>query len=713
MTSSGIGRSLTLAILFLLAHTAVTGAPDQTSVILITIDTLRADHLEIYGYEKGSTPATTALARDSVLFENVLVQTPLTLPSHTSILTGTYPFYHGVQENLAYLRKDVPTLAEWFKKRGYRTAAILGSVVLLAEWGLDRGFDVYDDNFPFPQLPDSALAATLEKPIVTNQLVSLSERPAERVVTLALRWLEANSDQPFFLWIHFFDPHDPYNPPGPFKRDFENRLYDGEIAYLESQLARLWQRLEELELYDSSLIVYTADHGESLGEHKEMFHAYYVYDSSLRVPLMFKLPSALAKGRIEIGSRHKAQVRSIDVAPTIIQLLGERVPEYMQGEGLVGIMTGRQPDPLLPAYAETLYPRYFGASPLFSYSTATHKYIDAPIPELYDLRADPSELSNIFKDNSVLANQLKVSLYELQRRFSPRVPQSEGEPASIDPAAVERLQALGYVAFSAGGGGGAGYSDLPDPKSRIDTHSEVIRALEVGRSGDTDKAIDILKKVSIREPETPFVHFTLASEYFRARLFLLAAEHFRKAVELQPESDAGAHFNLARSLYHAGLSSRAETVTKELLTKDPKHFSARHLLARLLAKRGDYQQAVEEELAVLQIRPYYLPALNNLGSYLLEMGQIGQAIEFFGRGLEVDPNLILLRRNLALAHLANTDYRKAAAEAKIIAGMLPESMLGHYYLGQAYTAMGELEEAKRSFDRARELDPRLVIPSLP
>jgi tetratricopeptide (TPR) repeat protein len=268
------------------------------------------------------------------------------------------------------------------------------------------------------------------------------------------------------------------------------------------------------------------------------------------------------------------------------------------------------------------------------------------------------------------------------------------------------------VAFSAGGGGGAGYSDLPDPKSRIDTHSEVIRALEVGRSGDTDKAIDILQKVSIREPETPFVHFTLASEYFRAKLFLMAAEHFQKAVELQPESDAGARFNLARSLYHAGLSSRAELVAKEILTDDPKHFSARHLLASLMAKRGDYRQAEKEELEVLKIRPYYLPALNNLGSYLLEMGKTDEAIKYFSRGLEVDPNIAVVRRNLVLAYMANADYRKAAREAEIIVGMLPESMLGHYYLGQAYKAMGETGEARRSFDKARELDPRISIPPL-
>jgi len=684
-------------------------AEERANVILITIDTLRSDHLEAYGYQGGKTPTTTALSRESVLFENVVVQTPLTLPSHISILTGTYPFYHGVQGNLASLGKEIPTLAEWFKARGYATGAVLGAAVLMAERGLNRGFDVYDDNFPFPQVSRSISSSPPEKPQLTDQLVSLSERPAERVATLALRWLETNREGPFFLWVHFFDPHDPYTPPEPFKTEFKDKLYDGEIAYLETQLASFFRELKRLGLYENSLLVFTSDHGESLGEHKEMFHAYYIYDASLRVPLMFKIPPALARGQIKMGQRLEGQVRSVDIAPTIIQLLGERVPEYMQGEGLVGAMTGRRTGEQLPAYAETHYPRYFGSSPLFSLSNSRHKYIEAPIPELYDLREDPAELRNIFEGQSVLANQLKTQMYELQRRFAPMGIQTEGEQA--DPESVERLQALGYVAFSTGGSQLQEY-DLPDPKLKIDAHGRVIRALEFSREGDSETAIKMMKEVVLEEPEAPFGHFMLASEYFRAKLFLMAAEHFQKAVELQPDSDAGARFNLARSLFHAGLSSQSEQVANELLQANPSHFGARHLRANLLAKRGDYEQAVKEEQSALEIRPYYLPALNNLASYYLELGDTAAAIEVYQKGLEVDPKLVLLRRNLALAYLKNRSYAKAMNEAGIVTELFPNDSLGFYYLGQAYAGRGMAEEARAAFRKAKELDPMLSVPTV-
>jgi len=685
-------------------------ASKPASVILITVDTLRSDHLEVYGYRQGRTPATTALAEESVLFENVLVQTPLTLPSHASILTGTYPFYHGVQANLSYLRERVPTLAQWFKERGYSTGAILGSVVLLAEWGLNQGFDIYDDNFPFPQLPDVRLSSNPEEPLLTDQLTSISERSAERVVTLAGRWLEANRDGPFFLWVHFFDPHDPYNPPEPFKSEFRTRLYDGEIAYLETQLERFFQQLKELGLYESTLLVYTSDHGESLGEHKERFHAYYVYDASLRVPLMFKIPASLARGRIEVGRRLEDQVRSVDIAPTIIQLLGEKVPDYMQGESLVGIMAGKRPTSSFPAYAETHYPRYFGLSPLFSYSTPTHKYIEAPIPELYDLKKDPGELRNIFDEQSVLANQLKTRMHELQRKFAPRISATTGKQP--DPEAVERLHSLGYVAFSSGSEGESEAFDLPDPKLKIDAHSQVIQALEIGRQGDPEKAIELLKEITLIEPNAPFAHFLLASEYFRAERFLLAAEYFQRALDLQPEANTGARFNLARSFFHAGLSEKAEQITREILTRDPRHIGARHLLANLLAKQGKHREAISEELAVLKIRPYYLPALNNLGSYYLEQKQFDSAMQVYQRGLEVDPNLILIRRNLTVAYLRSGRYEEALDQAQLITQFLPENGLGHYYVGQAYAGKGMLVEARKAFNKARELQPELNTPAL-
>jgi tetratricopeptide (TPR) repeat protein len=220
-----------------------------------------------------------------------------------------------------------------------------------------------------------------------------------------------------------------------------------------------------------------------------------------------------------------------------------------------------------------------------------------------------------------------------------------------------------------------------------------------------------MKKISEKEPNAQFVHFLLASEYFRARLFLLAAEHFEKAVELRPEADAGARFNLARSLFHAGRSDQSEQAVRELLTIDPRHFSARHLLATLLAKKGEYGQAVEEELKVLEIRSYYLPALNNLGSFYLKTGNNSLAIRTFLRGLEVDPNLLLLRRNLTLAYLISEDCDEAFKQAEILTRMDPENAVGFYYMGRAYSSKGMPDQARRSFLKARELEPTIAVPN--
>ena len=343
------------------------------SVLLISIDTLRADHLGCYGYNRDSTPTIDALAKQSAKFERAFAPVPLTLPSHAALLTGTYPFYNGVRDQPGFrLPDDIPTLAEYFSRAGYATAAVLGSPVLSRRFGLSRGFGEYDDRFGASTVKTEAGLPTVK-------------RPAESVARLALAWLDCRTPgKSYFLWLHFYDPHLPYGAPEPFRSRFSSQPYDGEIAYADSALATLFAGLRRRGLYDSTVIALTADHGEGLGDHGESTHGYFLYDSTLRVPLLVKpAPARATEVRTSVGL--------VDLAPTLLRLAGISVPPTMQGVDLSGsVLSAEEPRPH-PVYAETMYPLlHLGWNPLRALITPAGspagtldpvKYIQAPQQE--------------------------------------------------------------------------------------------------------------------------------------------------------------------------------------------------------------------------------------------------------------------------------------------------------------------------------------------
>ncbi len=684
-------------LLFGLAATGLLGAPDRPSVVLITVDTLRADRIEPYGYTAGSTPTMTELARDGATFENAIVQVPMTLPSHASILTGTYPMFHGLRDVVGRLRKDIPTLGEWFSERGYSTAAFVGASVLGATWGLDRGFDYYDDDFSAP----------LGDQVDFDRV----ERPAEVVVSRALSWLGQQGEEPFFLWIHLFDPHDPYAAPEPYATRFKGNPYDGEIAYVDAQLARLVSALKEKGLYRDSLIVFTADHGESLGEHGEEHHAFFIYEVSSRVPLIFKFPGGTVGRHPASGVRLANQVRSVDIAPTIIQALGAPIPAWIQGESLIGFVLGRRSEVDLPAYAETHYPRiHFGWSPLFSLSNGQYKYISAPRPELFDLRQDPRESQNILTGNRALAARMKDELGTLMDRYGAG---EAAEPAAeVDQATLDQLQSLGYVGFSAGARSEVGdWEGLADPKDKIGTYNRLNQAITSARRGDHQRSVEILEDVARSEPEMPIVHFLLGTEYLNARLFLKAIEEFRLTLRYNPRSGP-ARFNLAQAYAQSGLAEQAISTARELIASDSSHFGARHLLATLLARSGNLEEAVQEEQEVVKLSPGFVDGYNNLGAYLFALGRIDEAAEAYRKALIQAPGHIQARVNLSLAYLKLQQWEKALKEARRAVQLEPRASLAHFYLGEAYRGLGRLEEARSAFQKAKQLNPKLEVPQL-
>ena len=369
----------------------------QPDVFLITIDTLRADHVHCYGYESIQTPALDALAKDGIRFTQAYTPSPITNTSHTSILTGLLPSSHGVTDFAVPLAPNHPTLAELLKKSGYHTAAFIGAVILDSKTlapGLDRGFDFYD-NFPAQSQTKSRWGRV--------------ERRGADVVQHAQSWMTAHPAGPHFVWIHLYDPHDPYEPPPPFSQTYKDRLYDGEIAYADSVLAGFIGYLKKTGRYDNALIVVVGDHGEGLGEHGEESHGIFLYDSTTHVPLIVKIPARVASN--SHGDQVvKAQVRTLDILPTVIDWLDIPPPEQLDGESLKPFLDGPAEGKDRIAIGETDYPLRFGWAPLRSVRAEGFKFIEAPRPELYDLKADPKELTNRYQASDTTVQKFRGTL---------------------------------------------------------------------------------------------------------------------------------------------------------------------------------------------------------------------------------------------------------------------------------------------------------------
>ena len=433
---------------------AARDAPPPIGIVLITLDTVRADKLSPYGYMNVSLPALERVAREGVIFWNASTVAPMTLPAHTSLFTGLWPPNHGVRDNAdAPLDEHRTTMAEMLRAQGFQTGAFVGSVVLGPERGLQQGFMRYDSvGLADRQGPDAM------------------QRRANQVVDSAIAWLDSVGTDRFLLWTHLYDPHRPYAPPEPFRSTYGHDLYVGEIAFADSQIGRLLAALEERKLLDRVVLVVAGDHGESLGDHGERDHGIFVYQEVLRVPLMIR--SAALKP-LQVGE----VVRLVDVLPTVLDLAGLPLPQ-MDGVSLVNLMHGKQGDADLEAYSESLYPERLGWSPLHALRQGQFKLIDAPRPELYDLDRDPFERQNIYDERRSVAQAMTKRLTEIF---------SGGEAAgaarmqtTVSPDVQARLAALGYVS-AAVRRDPAGPSSRPDPKDCIGSRERMLKSEPVNK----------------------------------------------------------------------------------------------------------------------------------------------------------------------------------------------------------------------------------------
>jgi choline-sulfatase len=508
-------------------------AGQPTPVILISIDTLRADHLSAYGYRRISTPNIDSFAQQGTLFTEANCQVPLTLPSHASLLTSIYPFANRIEENAESVPAGTVTLASVMRSHGFKTAAFVGSIFLERRLGLDRGFDVYDSPFNF-QAGSQLSGSTLLSVPPQNPYSVRARRDGTLVVAAAIRWLDANRGQPVFIFVHLFDLHTPYSLSPAVARQRGISRYDAQLEYIDQVLGRFQKALAKRGWWDRSLVVLLSDHGESLGEHGESSHGYFMYQSTLWVPLIFHWPS----GTQGYSARAEQPAGLIDVAPTVLDFLHLPTPPSFEGESLLPMLQSGSEGDSRPVYSESVYSRdAFGWAPLRGVRAGSYKYIDAPRPELYNLQQDPHEQRNLFRRDSPDALTLQGRLTKLLARYSP--PRS-ASPHDMSPETRALLGSLGYLSVGPGANL-AGFG--PDPKDRLPEYLLYEKALTAVADRRMAEAIAILHEILLRDPHNTLARRDLGECYTEQRVYSKARSCFRQVLAAEP-NDYTAHLDL-------------------------------------------------------------------------------------------------------------------------------------------------------------------------
>ena len=666
----------------------------RLSFLLVTLDTLRADRLGSYGYAGAETPNLDRLASEGVRFEQAISPVPSTLPAHATILTGLFPQAHGVRDNGTYvLPGDLLTLGEALSAEGYDTAAFVSSFVVDSRFGLDRGFETY---FDFDDSPGERRSSRVE-------------RVGGETAARALEWLSQPRERPFFAWIHLYDPHAPFEAPEPYRSRFADRPYDGEVAYTDAVVGEILDRLESLGASDSTLVVVVGDHGESLGEHGETYHSWFIYDATLKVPFLARLPGIIPEDLVI-----EEQVRLADVAPTALELLGVSRDRWqgMQGTSLAPWLTEGAREHL-PAYAESLVPQLqFGWSGLKAIRERGFKYIEAPRPELYDLAADPGETRNLVSEREDVARELEERLEALEREL--RRGEGEHQPSPIDEEAIRKLQSLGYVAGTARAASSSPGSGLVDPKDRIDDYRELTSAMEIADSAAPDEAVAVLAPLARRLPTHRLLRYRLGQAYLKTGAHRLAVQELDLALEMAPAptraNGGAAEGYLANNYYFLGVAYRGAGRPAEA----EHHFeraielsghALSHLeLGELWIENGRRAEGIEALRRAAAAGSDRAEEVQAIGSSLARHGQLEDAVAAFAEAaglgttssLEADWCAALLQLGRLQEGLSHCEEAVRLDEA---------SARAHLHLGIALEMADRASDALRHYERAVELDP--------
>jgi Flp pilus assembly protein TadD len=647
--------------------------------------------------------------------------------------------YHGVRDNSGYrLPTEQLTLAEVLKQNGYRTGAFVGAYILDSKTGLNQGFDTYVDGFETSNRGETEIA--------------IAQHRAGKVMASALGWLKkARAGEKSFAWIHLFDPHAPYDPPPPFSKKYSTDLYSGEIAYVDSVIGELIRYVKSANRYDTTLLAIISDHGEGLGEHGEATHGLFLYDSTLRIPWILKPPVETARRAVSTTGSGEAkaseprplgsgpsdpamrnplayargsefaysvpvrgkyagrviseQVQSIDLMPTVLQFLGIPKPETVQGAGLLSVIEGKNSPETRYSLGETLLPRdQYGWSPLLSIRSEDYKFIQAPKSELYDLKKDPPEKSNLYSASGALANQLRQRRESLASRYSG----DGGAAARVhtqDPAAFQKFLGLGYVAVSADSNAAADTESRPDPKDKVAVFDLLWSAVSDSEAKRYSEAVGKLKRVVATDPNTYFARVLLGVTYFRMGNFLLAVQELKAALSLRPE-DLTATFHLGVALARMGENQAAEHAFQKALELDPGNDGASNNLGITYLNEKRFAEAIAIFRKRLEVNPRDSFALANLGLAYTSQGRNAEAVQALRRALDIDPAVPQIHNNLGLALMNSGQRLQAIQQYRKAISLDPGYAQAHYNLALALKQQGLEAEATKEMERARRLFER-------
>lgn len=687
--SGGSGRSgsprftlvaSAIAIVLLLGGLALWRGSREAhpNLLLITIDTLRADHLGVYGAAQAKTPRLDRLAGGGVRFEHAQTAIPLTGPSHSTILTGQYPPVHGVRDNIVFALGDKQrTLAEMLKERGYRTGAFVGAYPVAAAFGFRQGFDVFHEDFKESPIPGAG-----------------AQRRANEVADDAIAWLGAPAQGPFFAWLHFYDPHAPYDPPEPYKSAFPGRPYDGEIAFTDEQVGRVVDAVKAAGHESDTVVAVLADHGESLGEHGEVTHAVLIYEATLRIPFLLTGPGVPA------GVVARSRVGTVDLVPTLLRLLGLEPPADLPGRDLRPAFRGERVAPE-PLYAESLFGRLNCRwSSLRGLTDGDYKLVMGSRTELFNLADDPGETHDLSAREGPRVEKMQAVLRAALSKMAPSG--DSARTAAIAPDQEAILRSLGYVA----GSGGAGELDqpgLPDPRDRVHLY-ERLQVIQRPQTITLDQALEEAVAIQGEDPDNPFAYQTVASLAYRTGRLGLSARAYRRALELDPDRPA-IRQSFGKLLRELGRLDESEKELRLAVEQtDADDMRTRASLVETLVLRGKTEEAgklVEDLLAKEAKNPDVQLAR---GRWLVAQGRVEEAASALteaATGHDADPLV-----ELASAWLGKGDAPRAQRAAEAALSRMPGQPWAQGVLGHALVLQGRREDGLAALKRGVAARPK-------
>ncbi|UCC39775.1 MAG: sulfatase-like hydrolase/transferase [Candidatus Aminicenantes bacterium] len=647
---------------------------NSLNILLVTIDTLRADYLSCYGNKLVKTPNIDQLAKEGILFNHAFAHNVVTLPSHINILTGTYPLYHGVRDNAGFrLDEAFLTLAEVLKQNGYKTSAFIGAFPLDDRFGLAQGFDLYDDFYGDTSAQND---------------FSFTERRAEKVIEPAIEWINQNKESHWFCWVHLFDPHAPYNPPQSFMDKYPDNFYGGEVAYTDFALGNLLKFLRKSEVKKNTLIVVTSDHGEGLGDHKEKTHGVFAYNSTLHIPLIFYQPKIFREPKA-VSQR----VRHIDIMPTILDILKIKIPKEVQGLSLIPLIENPRKERVDDSYFEALTANLNrNWAPLQGILSERFKYIELPVEELYDVESDYPEENNLAGGKRSVVEKLNKKLKTLITKYSSKESR-EIKRIKEDAETLKKLRALGYVGNSRQKSSKKTYSKEDDPKQLIELDNMSHEAINVYLQGSPQQAIEIFTDIINRRPDMSLTYSQLSFVYRDVGQIDKAIETLEKGVALNLSNNQDLLAKLGIYLQETGQFDRSMEILQAVLTMDPEHAEALNYLGICHWRSGQHDKAIESFEKLIVLDSGYASAYNNLGSVYLSKKQYDLAAEQFKKAIKYDQGLAGPYNGLGVIYANKGDDFSAIKNWKKAVELDSKQYDALYNLGILLTKMDRFKEA--------------------